>query len=213
MLRGRVERCSRCRFCAILSRDVSDHTPDKPYSSRSGLKLAAALDAFGIHPAGWVCADFGSNVGGFVDCLLRQGAARVHAIDTGYGVLAWTLRKDPRVVVMERKNAMHVSLPEPVDLVTIDVAWTPQHLILPNAVRQLAPGGSIITLVKPHYEADKTLLQRGILPPERAEEVLAETCARIRGLGLHVRQTMLSPIEGTKGNLEFLAWVRPDAQE
>lgn len=182
---------------------------DKPYASRAGFKLDAALEAFGIQPKDWVCADFGSNVGGFVDCLLRRGAAKVYAVDTGYGVLAWTLRKDARVIVMERTNAMHVDLPEPVDLVTIDVAWTPQHIILPNAVRQLQPGGRIITLVKPHYEADKSLLNRGVLPPESAQPTLDAVCARIRELGLTVQQVVDSPIPGSKGNREFLALVVP----
>jgi 23S rRNA (cytidine1920-2'-O)/16S rRNA (cytidine1409-2'-O)-methyltransferase len=188
---------------------VSSESLDRPYASRAGLKLAAALAAFGIQPTDLVCADFGSNVGGFVDCLLRRGAAKVYAVDTGYGVLAWTLRKDARVVVMERTNAMHVDLPEQVDLVTIDVAWTPQHIILPNAVRQLRPGGRIITLVKPHYEADKSLLKRGVLPPESAQPTLDAVCTRICELGLIVQQVADSPIPGSKGNREYLALIAP----
>jgi len=139
-----------------------DSTPPskQPYVSRSGAKLEAALDAFGIAPADWVCADLGCNVGGFTDCLLRRGARRVYAIDTGYGTLAYRLRTDPRVVVMERTNAMHVTLPEPVDLVTIDVGWTRQHHILPNAVRLAKPAGRIITLIKPHYEAAAEQLKK-----------------------------------------------------
>ncbi len=107
------------------------------YVSRGGDKLAAALDYFGLDATDRVCADLGSHVGGFVDCLLQRGAARVYAVDTCYGTLAWKLRRNPRVVVRERTNAMHVSLPEPVDLVTIDVGWTPQSKILPNAARLL----------------------------------------------------------------------------
>ena len=105
--------------------------------SRGGDKLAAALDRFELDVAERVCADLGSHVGGFVDCLLQRGAARIYAVDTCYGTLAWKLRRDSRVVVLERTNAMHVSLPEPVDLVTIDVGWTPQAKILPNAARLL----------------------------------------------------------------------------
>src|SRR5258705_5786878 len=97
------------------------------FVSRAGKKLEHALDAFGINIGGLVCADLGSNVGGFVDCLLAHGASKVYAIDTGYGVLEWKLRKNPRVVVMERTNAMHVQLPEKVNLVSIDVAWTKQR--------------------------------------------------------------------------------------
>ena len=111
----------------------------EPYVSRGGEKLAAALDRFGLDVTGLVCADLGSHVGGFVDCLLRRGAARVHSVDTAYGTLAWKLRRDSRVVVYERTNAMHVSLPEPVDLVTIDVGWTPQVRILPNVARLVTP--------------------------------------------------------------------------
>src|SRR5579871_1843402 len=125
------------------------------FVSRAGLKLEFALDAWNIDVRGKICADLGSNVGGFVDCLLQRGAAKVYAVEKGYGVLEWNLRKDPRVAVFERTNAMHVMLPEPVELVTIDVAWTRQKNILPSAARLLAPGGRIVTLVKPHYEAEK----------------------------------------------------------
>src|SRR5437588_11102724 len=103
------------------------------FVSRAGQKLEHALVNFGIDVSGLTCADLGSNVGGFVDCLLQRGAAKVYAIEKGYGVLEWKLRKDPRVIVMERTNAMHVVLPEPVALVTIDVAWTRQRNILPAA--------------------------------------------------------------------------------
>ncbi|MGD2108262.1 MAG: SAM-dependent methyltransferase [Phycisphaerae bacterium] len=123
-----------------------------PYVSRGGEKLAAALDHFQIDVSGVVCADLGSHVGGFVDCLLQRGAAKVYSVDTSYGTLAWKLRRDPRVVVLERTNAMHVSLPEPVNLVTIDVGWTRQAKILPNVAKLLAPSGFVITLIKPQYE-------------------------------------------------------------
>lgn len=192
-----------------MSDDPKERSPEKPFVTRAGLKLAAALDAFGVSPEAAFCADFGSNVGGFVDCLLRRGAVRVYAVDTGYGVLAWSLRKDPRVVVMERTNAMHVALPEPVDLLTIDVAWTTQDRILPNAARQLRPGGRIISLVKPHYEADKSLLRSGVLAPDDARRVLEETVNRIHETGLEVQSTIESPIAGNKGNLEFLALIVP----
>ena len=173
--------------------------------SRGGIKLAAALDAFGVSPAGWVCADLGSNVGGFVDCLLRRGAQRVYAIDTGYGVLAYTLRTHPRVVVMERTNAIHVTLPEPVELVTIDVGWTRQHRILPNAIRMLRADGRIITLIKPHYEADKKQLRKGVLDSASARQSLETVCERITGTGAALERWIESPIPGQKGNLEYLA--------
>src|SRR3954447_14110751 len=143
-----------------------------PFVSRAGQKLDYALSRFGIGVSGLVCADLGCNAGGFTDCLLQWGAAKVYAIDTGYGMLDWKLRRDPRVVVMERTNAMHAELPEPVALAVIDVAWTKQRHILPAARRMLAPGGAIVTLIKPHYEAPPGLLARGVLPTERIEEVL-----------------------------------------
>src|ERR1051325_6404712 len=115
--------------------------PEKAFVSRAGQKLEHALATFKVDVNGWVCADLGSNVGGFVDCLLQRGAKKVYAIDTGYGALEWKLRKDPRVVVMERTNAMHVTLPEKVKLVSIDVAWTKQKNILPAARKMIEDDG------------------------------------------------------------------------
>lgn len=181
---------------------------DKPYVSRGGEKLAAALSAFGIEPRGWVCADLGSNVGGFVDCLLRRGAGRVYAVDTGYGVLAYELRTDPRVVVLERTNAMHLALPEPVDLVTIDVAWTPQKRILPAALRMLKPDGRIISLVKPHYETDRRHLRHGVLDPTESKAAFESVCAEIEAEGMAVARWIESPIKGQKGNVEYLVLLK-----
>src|ERR687894_2662164 len=143
-----------------------------PFVSRAGQKLDHALSHFGIDVTGFVCADLGCNVGGFTDCLLQRGAAKVYAIDTGYGALEWKLRKDPRVVVMERTNAMHAELPEPVSLVTIDVAWTRQRHILPAARRMVATDGTVVSLIKPHYEAEPALLLRGVLPAAAVPEVV-----------------------------------------
>ena len=187
--------------------------PDCPYVSRAGLKLAAGLDAFALSVERLVCADFGSNVGGFVDCLLRRGAARVYAVDTGYGTLAWTLRKDPRVVVMERTNALRAAAPQPVDLVTIDVAWTPQRLILPAAARWLRPGGRIVSLLKPHYEA--TAAGRGrrgaahVLTADQASRQCLATCGELATAGWTIRAVCPSPVVGAGGNAEFLLWVEP----
>ena len=179
------------------------------FVSRAGQKLDHALDAFAIDVTGAVCADLGSNTGGFVDCLLQRGAAKVYAIDTGYGVLDWKLRKDPRVVVMERTNAMHAQLPEPVRIVTIDVAWTRQRHILPAARRMVSGDGWVVSLIKPHYEADPPLLVRGVLPPERVDEVVERVKADARAAEFEVEQTVRSPIQGAKGNIEVLANLRP----
>ena len=184
--------------------------PDCPYVSRGGLKLAAALRGFELEVAGWVCCDFGSHVGGFVDCLLQHGAARVFAVEPGYGVLDYKLRGDPRTVVCERTNALKFTCPEPCDLVTIDVGWTPQRLILPVARRCLKPGsGRVVTLVKPHYEAPKEWLRGGVLPPERLAEVL-ETCREdTRQSGWQIVGELESPLRGHGGNVEALWLLSP----
>jgi 23S rRNA (cytidine1920-2'-O)/16S rRNA (cytidine1409-2'-O)-methyltransferase len=181
------------------------------FVSRAGLKLDHALNEFALDVSGRVCADLGCNAGGFVDCLLQRGAARVYAVDTGYGVLEYKLRKDPTVVVMERTNAMHVTLPEAVDLVTIDVAWTRQKYILPAAVGLVKPNGSIISLIKPHYEADRELLQGagGVLPSESLAGVLERVRKDIIEAGCVIRKMTQSPIRGGKGNVEFLALIAP----
>jgi 23S rRNA (cytidine1920-2'-O)/16S rRNA (cytidine1409-2'-O)-methyltransferase len=178
------------------------------FVSRAGTKLEHALDVFGLDVRGMVCADLGCNVGGFVDCLLSRGAAKVYAIDTGYGALEWKLRRDPRVVTMERTNAMHVVLPELVNLVTIDVAWTRQRNILPAAKKLLTNGGSIVSLIKPHYEADRALLKNGVLAERELAGVINGVRDDIIATGLEVLQIVNSPIRGAKGNTEVLALLR-----
>ena len=124
--------------------------PECPYVSRGGLKLRHALDAFRIDVSGLECADLGCSTGGFTDCLLQCGAKSVVAVDTAYGQLAWKLRKDPHVIVRERENALHAPPPSGgVDLVVVDLGWTPQKLLIPAALKWLRPGGKIITLIKP----------------------------------------------------------------
>jgi 23S rRNA (cytidine1920-2'-O)/16S rRNA (cytidine1409-2'-O)-methyltransferase len=182
------------------------------FVSRAGEKLDHALDAFALDVAGFVCADFGSNTGGFTDCLLQRGATKVYAIDTGYGVLEWKLRKDPRVITMERTNAMHVQLPETVDLVTIDVAWTKQRNILPAARRAMKDSGRVVTLIKPHYESDPALLHRGVLPADAVAGVVDAVRTDIAGAGFELDRTVTSPILGAKGNIEVLALLRPQGE-
>jgi 23S rRNA (cytidine1920-2'-O)/16S rRNA (cytidine1409-2'-O)-methyltransferase len=182
------------------------------FVSRAGEKLDHALNAFALDVIGFICADFGCNAGGFTDVLLHRGAARVYAIDTGYGALEWKLRKDPRVVVMERTNAMHIALPQPVDLVVIDVAWTRQRNILPAAGRALGPSGVVVTLIKPHYEAEAERLIRGVLPEEAVDEIVRAVTRDIEACGLEVVQTVHSPILGAKGNVEVLALLRPTSR-
>ena len=178
------------------------------FVSRAGHKLEHALASFGIDVRGLICADLGSNVGGFVDCLLQRGAAKVYAVDTGYGALEWKLRKDPRVVVMERTNAMHAVLPEAVNLVSIDVAWTKQKHILPAARRMVKEHGQVVTLIKPHYEAEGGVLRGGVLPEEKLEEVVERVKKQIEAAGFELMGIMPSPIKGAKGNAELLGWLR-----
>jgi 23S rRNA (cytidine1920-2'-O)/16S rRNA (cytidine1409-2'-O)-methyltransferase len=192
-----------------LRRDLDTIFLMSDFVSRAGQKLHHAMGAFGIDVRGLTCADLGSNVGGFVDCLLQLGAAKVYAVEKGYGVLEWKLRKDPRVVVMERTNAMHVTLPEAVDLVTIDVAWTRQRNILPAARRIVREGGRVITLIKPHYEADRGLLKKGILPEDAVDAVVNQVSEDVRAAGFEVIATTRSPILGGEGNVEVLAELRP----
>jgi len=180
-----------------------------PYVSRGGEKLAHALDHFAIDPAGRICADLGCSTGGFTDVLLRRGARRVHAVDTAYGVLDWQLRNDPRVVVHERTNALHVALPEPCSLVVIDAGWTRQQRIVAHALTLLEAGGEIVSLVKPHYEAPRRWLRGGRLPDDRLAEVLAAVLDRLRELPLEISGTVLSPLRGGKGgNREYLIHLK-----
>ena len=179
------------------------------FVSRAGQKLDHALTTFSLDVTGLTCADLGSNTGGFVDCLLRRGAAKVYSLDTGYGVLDYKLRKDPRVVVMERTNAMHATLPELVRFISIDVAWTKQKHILPAAARMLGTEGAILTLIKPHYEAPKGLLRKGILPHDALPEVLDLVRSDITRSGFAILAETQSPITGAKGNVEYLAHLKP----
>jgi len=188
----------------LAIRIVSD-APNHAFVSRGGDKLDAALKHFAVDVTGLVCADLGSHVGGFVDCLLRRGAARVYSVDTAYGILAWKLRKEPRVTVLERSNAMHVALPEPVEIVTVDIGWTPQSKILPSVVRLISPAARVITLIKPHYEASEDLLVNGVLPDEQVDEVVEAVLGDVRSRGWTVHGVFPSPLRGHGGNREVFA--------
>jgi 23S rRNA (cytidine1920-2'-O)/16S rRNA (cytidine1409-2'-O)-methyltransferase len=144
-----------------------------------------------------------------VDCLLQNGAAKVYGVDRGYGVLAYPLRTDHRVVVMERTDALGLRLPEFVRLVTVDTGWTRQRLILPAALRLLDEEGSVITLVKPQYEADAASLSNGVLPDDQIAEVLSRVKADLPSMALRLAAETESPIRGRGGNREFLWWLKP----
>jgi 23S rRNA (cytidine1920-2'-O)/16S rRNA (cytidine1409-2'-O)-methyltransferase len=182
-----------------------------PYVSRGGFKLAAALDAFGLDVVGWTVADVGSSTGGFVDCLLQRAADRVYAIDVGYGQLAWKLRQDSRVVVMERTNARYLeAFPEPIDLVTADVSFISLKMVLPAASGWLRDKGHIVALIKPQFEASAEQVEDGGVVRDRAvhravlEDLIAWASSRAMGLKGLIR----SPLIGPAGNVEFLVhWV------
>ncbi|HQE99690.1 MAG TPA: TlyA family RNA methyltransferase [Anaerolineae bacterium] len=182
------------------------------FVSRGGEKLDAALERFAIPVAGRVAADIGASTGGFTDCLLQRGALRVYALDVGYGQLAWALRQDPRVVVLERTNARYVTaLPERVDLIVSDVSFISVRLIYPTAVRWLREGGEIVSLIKPQFEAGRAQVGKGgvVRDPAVHRQVLVEVCAALAELGLGLRGLMVSPLLGPAGNLEFLGWWQP----
>ncbi len=187
-----------------------------PFASRAGGKLAAALDRFGLDPAGLVCLDAGASTGGFTDCLLRRGAARVYAVDVGYGQLAWRLRTDPRVVVRERLNARHLTeadVPEEVDLATADLSFISFAKVLPALgarVRRGGPCDSIAALWKPQFEAGPRQVGRGgiVRDPDVHRDVLRRLGAECAALGWNVHALVPAAVRGTDGNREFMAWLR-----
>ncbi len=192
--------------------------PEHPYVSRGGLKLQHALESFGLDVAGLDCADLGCSTGGFTDCLLQRGARSVICVDTAYGQLAWKLRSDERVSVMERTNALHAEPTEDrVDLVVMDLGWTPQRLAIPAASRWLRADGRIISLIKPHYEMSDRQGRNTkiVLDEQQAQEVTNETIRQLETTGYLAQGLVKSPILGggnrsksaSRGNPEWLALI------
>ncbi|HSL45977.1 MAG TPA: TlyA family RNA methyltransferase [Anaerolineales bacterium] len=204
---------------AIPSDSVLTVDSGPRFVSRGGEKLEAALQAFEVDVTGLVCADVGASTGGFTDCLLQRGAAKVYAIDVGKGILHWKLRNDPRVVVMEETNARYVeSLPEQVSLVTVDASFISLKILLPVVKKWLEPSqekggkgeGEIIALIKPQFEAGKKDVARGdgvIRDPEIHRQVLLDVLGYARQDGFQIRGLIKSPLLGPKGNAEFLVWL------
>jgi 23S rRNA (cytidine1920-2'-O)/16S rRNA (cytidine1409-2'-O)-methyltransferase len=198
---------------AKLPGDAPLSLKEKPrYVGRGGLKLEGALDAFGISPQGRVCLDIGASTGGFTDCLLQRGAARVHAVDVGTNQLVWKLRSDPRVVVKERFNARRLvedDLGERVSLVVIDVSFISLTRILPAAFGVLEQGGDVVPLIKPQFELERGDVGKGgiVRDPELHERAVEKIRLFAGGLGREWRGVIDSPITGTDGNREFLAWL------
>ena len=191
----------------------------EPFASRAGRKLAAALDHFGpcgVDPAGLVCLDVGASTGGFTDCLLQRGAARVYAVDVGYGQLDLRLRNDPRVVVMDRVNARLLTvdaLPEPCGLITVDVSFISLLKVVPALLPHLAPEGLLLPMIKPQFEAGRGAVGKGgILRDEAVRRRVIEECAAgIVALGVTPLGVFDSPVAGTGGNREAFALFRQDA--
>ena len=184
-----------------------------PYVSRGGLKLAAALDAFALEVSGLVAVDVGASTGGFTDCLLQRGVARVYAIDVGYGQLAWKLQTDPRVVVLDRTNIRHLAaLPDGAlaDLAVIDASFISLALVLPATLRLLQPAAHVIALIKPQFEAGAAHVGKGgvVRAPEIHRRVLVDTCTMAQSLELSVAGLTVSHASGPAGNIEFLVWLR-----
>lgn len=186
-----------------------DHGPR--FVSRGGEKLLAAFEVFPVSVEGKVCADVGASTGGFTDCLLQHGAAKVYAIDVGRGILHWKLRHDPRVVLMERTNARHLeALPEPVDFVTIDVSFISLRRIFPSVAGWLDSKAEVVALVKPQFEAGRESVRKGgvVRDPQARRRALENVMACAASFGLNPQGLMPSPLLGPKGNVEFLLWCR-----
>lgn len=188
--------------------------PVLPYVSRGGIKLKAALDAFTIKPTGWTCLDVGASTGGFTDCLLQEGAAHVFAVDVGYGQLAWKLRQNSCVTVMERTNVRHMppeALPQKVELITIDVSFISLTIVIPAVLPFLKPGGNLVALVKPQFEVGKGNVGKGgvVRNAKKRQSTVSKVVQFAQTEGLKKAGTPIeSPILGPKGNHEYLIHLR-----
>ena len=192
-------------------RDIRLESADFAWVGRGALKLLGALDTFGVDPTGRICADLGASTGGFTEVLLERGATKVYAIDVGHGQLAWKLRQDPRVVVMEGVNARHLdALPDPCGLVVGDLSFISLGLILPAVLRILAPGGEVVVLVKPQFEAGRAAIGKGGRVRSEVDRLAAIDAVRAQAIqaGLLVRAGVDSTVPGAKsGNIEHFLWL------
>jgi 23S rRNA (cytidine1920-2'-O)/16S rRNA (cytidine1409-2'-O)-methyltransferase len=190
-----------------------EEPPDR-FVSRGGIKLAAALDTFPIPIDGAVALDVGASTGGFTEVLLRRGAARVYAVDVGYGQIAWALRQDPRVIVMDRTNIRYLrELPEVPVVATIDVSFISLDIVLPAVHQLMAKSGNVACLIKPQFEVGKNLVGKGgvVRSPDAHIAAIRRVLANAQADGWNVGGVMASPITGPAGNREFLAWLHHDS--
>jgi len=193
--------------------DITVKGNQLPYVSRGGLKLEAALKATGIDCNGLICLDVGASTGGFTDCLLQHGAARVFAVDVGYGQLAWSLRQDPRVVVIERTNIRNMDpnlIPRPVDLATIDTSFISLKIVVPSTLPFVKPNGIILALIKPQFEAGKGRVGKGgvVKDPALQTEIINDLRFFFITHHLVCGSIIPSPVRGPKGNQEFIIQLR-----
>ncbi|MBN4054413.1 TlyA family RNA methyltransferase [Nitrospira defluvii] len=184
-----------------------------PYVSRGGIKMESALNAFDLDVSEMVAIDVGASTGGFTDCLLIRGAKRVYAVDVGYGQLAWSLRNDPRVVVLERQNIRYLQkglIPEQVDLVTIDVSFISLKKVIPAIVSWLKEAGVLIALIKPQFEVGKGAVGKGgiVTDPKLHQAVVEDICQNGSAWKLKEKGLIPSPITGQKGNREFFVYFQ-----
>jgi len=225
--RGTVKSRERAKSMILAGRVLVDNKPiskpgmlidpeseirlkgeEIPYVSRGGLKLQKALSTIQLDVNGLECLDIGSSTGGFTDCLLQNGAKRVFAVDVGYGQLAWKLRQDKRVVVLERTNIRHMppkTLPCPVDLVTIDVSFISLKIVVPAAIKFVKKNGVILALIKPQFEIGKGKVGKGgiVKNPVAHDEIIRDLKSYFKQIDLRYMDVIESPILGTKGNREF----------
>lgn len=230
--KGLVKSRPRARALIMAGRVlVNDRPVDKPgfsvsaddmlelkgedivYVSRGGLKLEAALKNFKLDVTGSICMDVGASTGGFTDCLLQHGARRVYAVDVGYGQLAWRLRQDPRVIVVERTNIRHLSadaIPDLPDLITIDVSFISLKIVVPAVVRFMKPAASVLALIKPQFEVGKGRVGKGgvVREPEVHQQVIADLSDFFAAIHLTPEAVYPSPVIGPKGNREFFILLR-----
>ncbi len=198
--------------------EIEVRGPAIPYVSRGGLKLAKALKVFDIQLQGKICLDIGASTGGFTDCMLQNGAAKVYACDVGYGQLAWSLRSDPRVVSMERTNFRYVKpedIGEPIGFATVDVSFISLSLILPPAAAVLESNAQMVCLIKPQFEAGREKVgKKGVVrDPDVHREVVLRCSLMAQSIGFSVRGLSWSPIRGPEGNIEYLMWLSRDNVE
>ncbi|MBN1881809.1 MAG: TlyA family RNA methyltransferase [Deltaproteobacteria bacterium] len=206
------DRVDKAGFRVSTDDDLSIVSPPHPYVSRGGVKLQGALDEFGHDPGNAVALDVGASTGGFTDCLLKSGAQRVYSLDVGYGQFAWSLRSDPKVVLMERTNIRHTTIdafPEPIDLAVIDVSFVSLSLVLPRVFDILTSGGYAIALIKPQFEVGRGDVGKGgvVRDEKKHKKAVDSVAAAAQELGFVVKGTCTSPLMGPKGNTEFFIYL------